>query len=83
VEISPSFYFEKYNIITFPGVIEKQVIGAMAFSRIVDKTHIMCLCEGWMLFPARSNLLHGQEIASSGEERPPRNDTPFLEKAIL
>jgi len=43
-----------------------------------------------MLLPARhlhrtafgavqvSNLLHSQEIASSGKKRPPRNDTPFL-----
>lgn len=58
----------------------------MAFSRIVsrivDKTRFLCRCEGWVLFPARSNLLHGQKIASSGKERPPRNDTSFLEKAI-
>jgi hypothetical protein len=36
-----------------------------------------------MPFPARSNLLRGREIASSGIERPPRNDTLFLEKAMV
>ena len=36
-----------------------------------------------MLFPARSNLLHGQEIASSGTERPPRNDTPFRSDTMI
>jgi hypothetical protein len=47
-----------------------------------------------MLFPARhlhrtafgavqvSNLLHGQEFLSSGTERPPRINTPFLVKAL-
>jgi len=43
-----------------------------------------------MLFPARSNLLHGQGIASSGTERPSRtlprssygNDISFLVKAV-
>jgi hypothetical protein len=41
----------------------------MVFSRMVDKTNFMCrspkgtLCEGWMLFPARSNPLRGLEIA--------------------
>jgi hypothetical protein len=60
----------------------------MVFSRMVDKTNFMCrspkgtLCEGWMLFPARSNPLRGLEIASSGTERPPRNDTRFLEKVF-
>jgi hypothetical protein len=38
----------------------------MAFSRMVDKPHIMCRCEGWMLFLARSNPLCGWEIDSSG-----------------
>ena len=36
-----------------------------------------------MFFPARSNLLHNQGIASSDTERPPCNDTPFLVKALL
>jgi hypothetical protein len=65
--------------------------GEMAFSRMIDKSRFSCRCEGWMLLPARSNLLAGEETASSGtpalaggarEERPPRSDTSFLEKAI-
>jgi len=35
-----------------------------------------------MCFPARSNHFHVLEIASSGKERPPRNDPLVLEKAM-
>jgi len=31
--------------------------------RMIEKTNIICRCEGWVLFLARTNPLRGLEIA--------------------
>ena len=38
----------------------------MAFSCFLEKHRYLCHCEGWVLFPARSNPLPISEIALSG-----------------
>jgi hypothetical protein len=60
--------------------------------------YLMCHCEGWMLFPARSNPLYSVEIAYhfvahvgghtcacgtvQAEHPPPLMTIPILEKAV-
>ena len=49
---------------------------------LADYLTLCVIVSGWMRFPARSNPQTCEETASSGKERPPRSDIPFLEKAI-
>jgi len=41
----------------------------MASLAMIEKHNLLCHCEGWMFFPARSNPPACKEIASLAEER--------------
>ncbi len=49
----------------------------MAFSCFLDSHYDLCHREPWVFFPGRGDLRAGTEIASSGKERPPRNDNLY------